>query len=788
MDSQNAATASPNRRNEYLFQTLGLDHDPFAFASTELELPVNRDDPPFLTYFVDLPVENSSLSLLENLKQPGHAVVYGMSGSGKTMLRYALEAQCRGLADRILVVSQPMGKGGPKTAVPPLSPTAFAEAFATDLFVQTLEQFDSLLNPPDAELTAELSHFWHTHIPNFHRNLERHLSQGKPADAPTGISVWWRTWKRIVVRYTPLNTARVQFLTAVLAAGEDEEMAVTHNSAIQQGCHLAHRLGYKQIFYLIDVADTPQLNTTKLVEQLCAIPNWLSLVNDEIPISLKLFLPERMKESIQDSPDPCPPALISPSFSAIIRWNRPELLQALIANRFRSAGSWIRGIEVLASQEIAAELPNQLIKAANQSPRRLLQIVNQLFRVHAERDASDPTITVDDWQTASQTRTGVSPVSSNSPTNITLQRGSHMPTDVPPRAIHNIRKEFAENLYVERRQDMEKAEEWVTSRKRVLTVTSPPAQGKSWFLASLYQTFESAGRLIFFVNIVEFLQSGLLGARQIDEEALLRWQRQFSAEMRQRCSSMPFIDEVAAPASNLNKLAAHASRRCWPDKPIYLCIDGGDEPDPASFKVIKKEILEPIMVDNNSWRLIMTVRREERVNSALFNPTETRLELTPLSRLVSSHPGHEQLDKLIANEPKTLLNREQIITLLPDYPWTHFGLNTFLYEEAKASHQQAGTAVLGPQLLTRAIRTLTTLEDDVQLDTLVGLLKTIDKQIVLAEWSREDVAAELKIPLADVWKDKIKPLSDHLLVTNVSNHFKITDGLREFVRATVPLG
>ncbi|MBK7917537.1 MAG: hypothetical protein IPJ94_15020 [Chloroflexi bacterium] len=400
MDSQNAATASPNRRNEYLFQTLGLDHDPFAFASTELELPVNRDDPPFLTYFVDLPVENSSLSLLENLKQPGHAVVYGTSGSGKTMLRYALEAQCRGLADRVLVVSQPMGKGGPKTAVPSLSPTAFSEALATDLFVQTLEQFDSLLNPPDTKLTTELSHFWHTHIPNFHRNLERHLSQGKPADAPTGISVWWRTWKRIVVRYTPLNTARVRFLTAVLAAREGRETTATHNNAIQQGRHLAHRVGYKQIFYLIDVADTPQLNTTKLVEQLCAIPNWLSLASDEIPISLKLFLPEHIKDTIQNSPDPCPPTLISPSFSAIIRWNHPELLQALIANRFRSAGSWIRGIEVLARQEIAAEMPNQLIKAANQSPRRLLQIVNQLIRAHAERDFGDPIITLDDWQAA----------------------------------------------------------------------------------------------------------------------------------------------------------------------------------------------------------------------------------------------------------------------------------------------------------------------------------------------------------------------------------------------------
>ena len=117
MSNQNAAITSSNKRDEYLFQTLGLDHDPFAFASTELELQVNRDDPPFLTYFVDMPVADSDLSLLENLKQPGHAVVYGAAGSGKTMLRYALEAQCRGMADRILIVSQPMGKGGPKTAL-----------------------------------------------------------------------------------------------------------------------------------------------------------------------------------------------------------------------------------------------------------------------------------------------------------------------------------------------------------------------------------------------------------------------------------------------------------------------------------------------------------------------------------------------------------------------------------------------------------------------------------------------------------------------------------------------
>lgn len=345
-----------------------------------------------------------------------------------------------------------------------------------------------------------------------------------------------------------------------------------------------------------------------------------------------------------------------------------------------------------------------------------------------------------------------------------------------------------QNLYVKRQQDLEKTEEWVNGNKRVLTITAPPAQGKSWFLAYLFQTFKNVGRIIFFVNVVDFLQAGLLGSRKIDEEGLLSWQNQFSADLRQQCLSAPSINKAAAIESNLGKLAAHAGQHCWPNQAIYLCIDGGDEPDPDGFKVIKKQILEPIIANDSNWRLIMTVRREERIVSALFNPTETRIELTPLTQLVSSHPGYEQLDKLIHNEKESVPTREQIVALLPNYSWTHFGLNMFLYEEAKANYQKEGTARLGQQLLTRAIRAVTSLENTAQLDNLVGLLKTINEQVELAEWSREDLAERLNIPFGDVWKGVVKPLTDHLLITSVSNHYKISDGLREFVRATATLG
>jgi hypothetical protein len=386
-----------NKRHEYLFKTLGLGHDPFAFASAELELQVNSEDPPFLSYFVDLPINASQGSLLEKLKQPGHAVIYGAAGSGKTALRYTLEAHCRALAERILVVSQPLGKGGPRTAVTPPALPAFIEALATDLFVQTLEQFDILPNLPDPELTIALSYFWHQHIPNFKRNVERHLRQGQPTGATSGISLWWRTWKRLVVRYTPLTTARLQFLEKVLAIEEGKADSANHQ-ALQQGSQLAHRLGFRQIYYLIDVADTSQLNIPQLFQWLCEVTNWPPLLAHATPISLKLFLPQRLKELSQEPRSQLPDLLLSPSFSAIIAWKDQKLLQALIANRFRSAGSWIRGFEVLASQEIAIELSNKLLETAQQSPRRMLQTVSQLINTHAERAPDDPTITAKDWQ------------------------------------------------------------------------------------------------------------------------------------------------------------------------------------------------------------------------------------------------------------------------------------------------------------------------------------------------------------------------------------------------------
>jgi hypothetical protein len=90
--------------------------------------------------------------------------------------------------------------------------------------------------------------------------------------------------------------------------------------------------------------------------------------------------------------------LISPVFSAIMNWSDSQAFIKLIENRFYSAGGWIQGFEVLASEEIVSELTKEILRVADHSPRRLLQLHSLLIDAHVSRDPTDPQITAADWQ------------------------------------------------------------------------------------------------------------------------------------------------------------------------------------------------------------------------------------------------------------------------------------------------------------------------------------------------------------------------------------------------------
>lgn len=350
--------------------------------------------------------------------------------------------------------------------------------------------------------------------------------------------------------------------------------------------------------------------------------------------------------------------------------------------------------------------------------------------------------------------------------------------------IYDIRRLFKETLYVERQEELSKAQAWKNSNRRVLTVTSPPANGKTWFLNHFQQILQQRETpLTFKIDIRDFLRDGLLGFREIDPIALQARVRQFATELRAQCGSVPLINDEAETASILNVLADHISRQCWPGEPIYLFVDGGDEPSSASWKTIERQILEPILAHPH-WRLIIALRQSQRLYSHVLRKTEQPLELTPLIPLAASktHPGHEQLIKLIKEQESTgklAPPLDSIIGILPDYNWIHPGLNYFLFLEASTHYSPSEGIKIQPDLMERGITALTDLPDPQQI---IEWLITICQNQRSDEWLIEDLELTFGKSRREAWSI-ITDLQTHLLITNTDNRYRITDGVREFVRA-----
>lgn len=389
-----------SKRKQFIEQTLRLNHDPFAFATAELELQVQPEDPPFFSYFVQPPTVPPQENLLEHLRQANPVFIFGAAGSGKTTLRYALEALCRAVPDGTLVVSYTLGK----TEAPSSGETAvwrsLTESLATDLFVQVMEQLHTI-REPDPDVVQRLGQFWHGVIPHYGRNLRRHLEQNK-TNTLTGISPWWTTWKRAAVRYTPLTPKRQSFLQQLLTLQETTPPAeVHHGELFYQGAALAAEIGFRQIYLLVDVVDSSQQRQLHLEEHLSQLLPSIHDLSPPIPLYPKLFLPEHWQDHVNHLATAL--GWLTPqTLSAIIRWDQPEALHALIANRFRSAGSWIRGFNTIAGQEIADRLDEMMIQTADNSPRRLLQTASLLIDAHVMRQAEEPLLTAVDWNAMCQ--------------------------------------------------------------------------------------------------------------------------------------------------------------------------------------------------------------------------------------------------------------------------------------------------------------------------------------------------------------------------------------------------
>lgn len=391
------AAVFASRRARYLLGTLRLAHDPFCSPTAELELQIHPEDSPFFSYFVDPPYLAGGVppgeSLLDLLKVPQPGCVYGQPGTGKTAVKYMLEAECRAMPERTLVVSLALGKGEPVQLDEFLLWRRLTESLAIDLFVQVIEQFDRLQKVLDDETVAELGHFWLRHIPQFRRTLKRELLR-TTTDA-TDISTWWRVWDRPVIRYTPLTPERRAFVEAILQLPQKKVKDEPGNGRFQfqQGLVLAQKCRYERSYLLIDVPGSTHPSMLDIAQLLHFL---FALTDFSLPIFYKLFLPQTFQPDaeyvfVEEN-------ITLELFTAVLNWNQPRSMQELLANRFRTAESWIQNLNTIIETAVVVEINKLMQQEAHQSPRFLLQTISRLIDSHANHAPDIFLITLADWQ------------------------------------------------------------------------------------------------------------------------------------------------------------------------------------------------------------------------------------------------------------------------------------------------------------------------------------------------------------------------------------------------------
>ena len=402
-DDNQAALSAPassasfwSRRAQYLLGTLRLEHDPFCAPTAELELQINPEDSPFFSYFIEPPYqyggETHVEGLLSRLQAPQPSCVYGRSGLGKTAVKTMLEAECRIMPEQTLVVSLGLGKGDKAQLDETMLWRRLTEALAIDLFVQVIEQFNNLKAVLNEEIITGLARFWQQHVPQFQRTLRRELLRAKEDNVD--ISTWWQVWDRPVIRYTSLTAERRSFIEAVLAQ-TNVKMEVLGNgrSHFQQGLAWARLCRYQRLYLLIDVPGgirPAELDVAELLHFL------FELTDLSLPIYYKLFLPQSFQ------PDAeyvfAEENMMLDMFTAVLNWNQPQALQNLLANRFRTAGSWIENLNTIIETAVVTKINTLLQTEANQSPRFLLQTISRLIDSHANHAPELFLITLDDWK------------------------------------------------------------------------------------------------------------------------------------------------------------------------------------------------------------------------------------------------------------------------------------------------------------------------------------------------------------------------------------------------------
>ncbi|MCX7607663.1 MAG: hypothetical protein N2049_00395, partial [Anaerolineales bacterium] len=166
----------------------GFIHDPFETPVAEQELGRYRQV--FYSYYTPF-YSITHTNILQTLRQPQHACVYGAPGQGKSTLRLTLEAECRAVFDGTLTVTYLLGEEIPRPLTLQEHGERLTRALVTDLTLGILEQFNPLYPPPTSAQVEALKML----LPAAGHTLERWIailtSDLPEVDPHWGIGHYW---------------------------------------------------------------------------------------------------------------------------------------------------------------------------------------------------------------------------------------------------------------------------------------------------------------------------------------------------------------------------------------------------------------------------------------------------------------------------------------------------------------------------------------------------------------------------------------------------------------------
>lgn len=398
-----------NPRQVYLLQTLKLSHDPFANPVAEQEINCSEQKPHFFDYYTDPQHPKFDQPVSQALRQARNGLIFGEPGSGKTTLRYTLEAECRAVPDRTLVVTYELSHSLAQLPQANEHWRNLAQELAIDLFIQIIEQLDTFDVPTSEQkqhLQRQIALVW----PRLHRVVAQILNEDLP-DPENGLAGLWWSLRRPAIRYvhpspkiykllrecSPDQTkiADLQIIAQTAASTYSSGKAM-----LEGGLAAAKAWGFKQIFALVDGVDILERKVESMLALIAPLLDHLAQWQAE-GLFFYFFLTSDMQDLLQkfygEKLDhlPFPPRL------HIIEWNE-SMLEALLQQRFRAAHSHTPGFNALAASDLAGKLEDFLIQGAQKSPRRLLRLVNSLIDAHAQNASDHPLFTAKDWHDMSE--------------------------------------------------------------------------------------------------------------------------------------------------------------------------------------------------------------------------------------------------------------------------------------------------------------------------------------------------------------------------------------------------